>query len=700
MLANFCRRSAPLRSRGAWLSTGSSSSSARSWSQLVHAYQGKVSEGQLRRDPRQEAVVERLGRLSNVLAAYRPPEQLAQRAQQPVEGVAHATRAGGKPTPPTWGEVEVSSMASSDTHEQGQEEEEQQQQQQQQQQKQDQRPIPRWDTHLRPRTVRPATPRTSAEPPPQQQQQHHPPRHNRLPQQQPPMPPPAPGAALTPAAAGTLEQAHGQEQGQDEAAAAAATSTAVAAAAEAPGAPAAAAAAAAAAVAATATATAAAADRVRIPRGVYVYGEVGSGKSMLVDMFFDRCAIGKKRRVHFHQFMLEVHRRVHDAKQRDLAEHGRRQNIDLSEGGDFSGQRDPVRRVAREIAAEAWLLCFDEFQVTDVADALIMRTLFSELWQCGTVCVFTSNRPPSALYEGGINREYFEPWIDALSRQCAVVAVGTGADHRQGTAELPGQFHYPLTPRTAAALEAQLAELTDHRPLTVGATVPVMMGRTLAVPRSAVGVAAFSFGALCERNLSAADYRALCTHFHTLVLSGVPELSTAQHNEARRFITLVDELYEARVRLVATADADRDGLFTQIVTHVTGSVEQHGAPSATALSSLGTDRPGGPAAQSSPPPPPPSHPRDRAPLRPIAPEDLMPGQVDPASDDVGVLEGELAAVTELAFAFRRASSRLREMASEEYLQAHWEEHAERYRDHGTSILRYVGATHPDGGIAQ
>lgn len=622
MLGSFFQRGAGVAARPCLRCAGTSSGAPnRCWSDLLQVYQGKVRAGDLREDPRQEAVVERLGRLSNVLETYKPPEQLVMRQQQPVQHIQHLEQQQPPPQPPRW-------------------------QQKKQSQEAEERPIPRWDTHLRPRTIaKPQSLAGSAAPRHDQPHDHHASHAG-----------PAPGAT-SPQHATTRPSAPEQAQQAEKDAISAAE--------------------------------AAAAARVRVPRGAYIYGEVGSGKSMLVDLFYERCAVAKKRRVHFHQFMLEVHQRVHEAKQHDLAHHGRQKNIKLEA---FVGTLDPVRRVAREIASEAWLLCFDEFQVTDVADALIMRTLFSELWQCGTVCVFTSNRPPSLLYEGGVNREYFVPWIDALSRQCAVVAVGQGADHRQRTAELPGQYHTPLSPRAAVALEAQLAELTDHGPLQVGVTVPVRMGRTLSVPRSARGVAAFSFSALCERNHSAADYRALCENFHTLVLAGVPALSTAQHNEARRFITLIDELYEARVRLLVSADAKREDLFQNVVAHVTGSTEPHGA---APLTSLGTDRPGGPAAQAPKAPKAPGSHSD-APLHPIRPEDLLPGQVDPASDDVGVLEGELAAVTELAFAFRRASSRLREMASEEYLLAHWEMHAERYRSNGTSILKYIGSTHPEG----
>lgn len=269
------------------------------------------------------------------------------------------------------------------------------------------------------------------------------------------------------------------------------------------------------------------------PQGLYIFGAVGRGKSMLMDLFFESVAGGHKRRVHFHAFMLEVHDALHRLR-RDRAEEG-----------------DALAKVAEGIAATSWLLCFDEFQVTNIADAMLLGRLFESLFDRGVVVVATSNSAPDQLYEGGLQRDRFLPFIDLLKRRLDVLELDGDTDYRLARLADLEVYHWPLGPEADAAIEAAFAALTD------GATPAperlLVQGRSVAVPRAARGVAWFGFDELCGKPLGAADFLALATHFHTLVLEGVPVLTPELHNEARRFVTLVDQLYEHRVALIMSA---------------------------------------------------------------------------------------------------------------------------------------------------
>jgi len=279
------------------------------------------------------------------------------------------------------------------------------------------------------------------------------------------------------------------------------------------------------------------------PQGLYLFGPVGRGKSMLMDLFFDTALAERKRRVHFDAFMIEVHERRH--RMRETA-------------GDR--RRDRIAVLAAELSAEASLLCFDEFQVTNIADAMILGRLFGAMFDRGVVVVATSNIPPDDLYAGGLQRDRFLPFIDVLKARLDILMLDGGTDYRLDRLRGRPVYHVPLGPESAAALDRAFADLTDGA--AGRAETLEVQGRRVEVPRAARGVARFTFAELCERPLGAADYLALARHYHTLVVDGIPRLGTEQRNEARRFITLIDQLYENRTNLICAAVAPPGELYT------------------------------------------------------------------------------------------------------------------------------------------
>ena len=286
------------------------------------------------------------------------------------------------------------------------------------------------------------------------------------------------------------------------------------------------------------------------PMGLYLVGEVGRGKSMLMDLFFDTADVPRKQRIHFHEFMQHrVHARIHAWK---------RQYGDANPTRD-TRDADPIPPLADSIAAEAALLCFDEFQVHDIADAMILGRLFQALFARGTVVVATSNTTPDDLFKGRPGRDAFLPFIALIKRRLEVLVLDSARDYRRARiVEMP-TWHMPLGGRADAAMDAAFRALTgqDH-----GApTRLTLLGRTIEVPQAADGVARFDFDALCGKPLGPADYLAVATHFHTLLLDGIPRLGAENFDRAKRFITLVDALYEHRVKLVASAEASPDSIY-------------------------------------------------------------------------------------------------------------------------------------------
>ncbi len=276
------------------------------------------------------------------------------------------------------------------------------------------------------------------------------------------------------------------------------------------------------------------------PMGLYLYGPVGRGKSMLMDLFFDMAPVERKRRVHFHAFMLEIQQRLNELRKKEK-------------------RVDPLIRVAADVADESWLLCFDEFHVVNIADAMILGRLFEAFFEHGVVVIATSNVAPRDLYKGGLQRERFLPFIDLIVEKLDILDIGAGTDFRLDRLKGEPVWHTPIGRAATASLDAAFATLTDNaEPAPFEIEV---QGRVIHAHQAARGIARFTFDELCNKPRGASDFLAIATQYHTVMVDNIPILDERERDAAKRFVVLIDSLYEHHVNLFASADGEPDQLY-------------------------------------------------------------------------------------------------------------------------------------------
>jgi cell division protein ZapE len=284
------------------------------------------------------------------------------------------------------------------------------------------------------------------------------------------------------------------------------------------------------------------------PKGIYMWGGVGRGKSMLMEIFYANSSVDDRKHIHFHAFMQEVHRRVHSYRQ-------------AQDAGKVKAEKDPLTALSKIIVDQAWLLCFDEFHVTDIADAMILGRLFETLFEAGVVVIATSNRPPEDLYKDGLQRELFLPFIGLIQEKMEVIELDSPTDYRLERIQAMDVFLHPASDEATRKLNEDFDRLTTgaiSEPMTLQ-----VQGRDIRFPRTAEGVAFTDFTSLCEQPLGPGDYLAIAARFHTIILADIPQLGPERRNEAKRFVTLIDALYEAKVNLICSAASPPETLYTE-----------------------------------------------------------------------------------------------------------------------------------------
>lgn len=375
-----------------------------------------------------------------------------------------------------------------------------------------------------------------------------------------------------------------------------------------------------------------ASQKTVVPRGLFLHGNVGTGKSLLMDIFFKVTPIERKKRVHFHSFMQDVHKRIHALKQYNLAQYGRNFTIDTSL------EQNPIYNVAIQLSQEITLLCFDEFQVTDVADAMILSQLFQVLFSRGTIIVATTNRPPHTLYENGLNRSYFLPFIDLLYHHCIVHDMNANKDYRRLTVnddEEESYYYYSDDDncKIKNRFQAGIYQIIGSNNMQETMVLDVAFNRFIKVPyysncitvnKERMQMTKFHFNELCQQNFGSSEYRAIGRKFKVIAIENIPRLTLQEHDQARRFITLIDELYEAKCIVIcsSTQASSPDDIF------------------------LNTND-------------------DTTTVENMETENVGTFGIDVAQSN-GMTAGQMASVRELSFAFRRAASRLVEMCSKSW----------------------------------